>query len=251
MNAQTAGATGVIIANNVEGAPFTMGGTNRKIKISSVMVGLADGAAVKGAAAGTLQKNPAPPPQRDGDVDSDIVFHEYGHGLSWRMIGSMSGALAGAIGEGASDANAFYLNGDDRIGEYSWSDSLGLRRFPYEGYPYTYGDFCNDGCEVHNDGEIYAAIQWKLRQLGLAAGFSNDALFTNFVQGMNFTPAAPALENMRDGQLQAAGDDAALKCVIWHAFAEGGVGVGAKGVLARGGRSVTVTESFVLPPECP
>ncbi len=39
-------------------------------------------------------------PNRDGDFDSDVVFHEYGHGLTWRMIGGMSGALAGAIGEG-------------------------------------------------------------------------------------------------------------------------------------------------------
>jgi hypothetical protein len=38
----------------------------------------------------------------DGDLDADIVFHEYGHGLTWRMIGGMSGPLAGAIGEGAS-----------------------------------------------------------------------------------------------------------------------------------------------------
>ena len=32
-----------------------------------------------------------PTPNRDGDLDSDIVYHEYGHGLTWRMIGSMSG----------------------------------------------------------------------------------------------------------------------------------------------------------------
>ena len=32
-------------------------------------------------------------PNRDGDVDSDIVYHEYGHGLTWRMIGGMQGRL--------------------------------------------------------------------------------------------------------------------------------------------------------------
>ena len=41
--------------------------------------------------------------QIDGDLDSDVVFHEYGHGLSWRMIGDMGGVLSGAIGEGASE----------------------------------------------------------------------------------------------------------------------------------------------------
>ena len=58
-------------------------------------------------------------PDRDGDLDSDIVYHEYGHGLTWRMIGNMAGALAGAIGEGMSDTVAIYINGDDRVGEYS------------------------------------------------------------------------------------------------------------------------------------
>ena len=35
------------------------------------------------------------------------------------MIGGMSGALAGAIGEGMSDVLAIYINNDDRVAEYS------------------------------------------------------------------------------------------------------------------------------------
>ncbi len=65
----------------------------------------------------------APNPDRDGDLDSDIVYHEYGHGLTWRMIGDMSGAIAGAIGEGMSDTLAIYFNGDDRVGEYSTNNA--------------------------------------------------------------------------------------------------------------------------------
>ena len=33
------------------------------------------------------------------------TMHEYGHGLTWRMIGGMSGPLAGALGEGAAGAH--------------------------------------------------------------------------------------------------------------------------------------------------
>ena len=55
-------------------------------------------------------------PSRDGDVDSDIVYHEYGHGLTWRMIGGMQGRLSGALGEGMSDTVALYMNGDDAGG---------------------------------------------------------------------------------------------------------------------------------------
>ena len=58
-------------------------------------------------------------PGRDGALDSDIVFHEYTHGLTWRMVGDMSGAPASAVGEGMSDAIACYFNNDDRVAEWS------------------------------------------------------------------------------------------------------------------------------------
>ncbi|HTL34922.1 MAG TPA: M36 family metallopeptidase [Kofleriaceae bacterium] len=256
MNAQTAGATGVIIANNASDSVFTMGGTNRKIKISSVMVGLADGAALKGAASGTIRKSPTPPPQLDGDVDADIVFHEYGHGLTWRMIGSMSGTIAGALGEGASDVNAIFLNGDDLIGEYSYADlANGIRRHRYEGYDLSYNDICVGGCEVHNDGEIYGAIMWEFRKNGLAAGVSNNDLYKLWVQGMNYTPAGPSYENMRDGLLQSIASSSfssTLTCVAWNAFAKYGVGVGSSAVsgMRRGQTTVTITESNAVPATC-
>ena len=56
------------------------------------------------------------------------------------MIGSMSGPMSGAIGEGMSDVLAIVINGDDRVGEYSASDPLGIRSAPYANYPRTYGD---------------------------------------------------------------------------------------------------------------
>ena len=78
-NAQTAGAIGLIVANNVDAAIFTMGGTT-KIRIPAVMVSQADGAALRKVppVTGTMRKKGAPPPQLDGDLDSDIVYHEYG-----------------------------------------------------------------------------------------------------------------------------------------------------------------------------
>ena len=166
-NAQTAGAIGLIVANNVDAAIFTMGGTT-KIRIPAVMVSQADGAALRKVppVTGTMRKKGVPPPQLDGDLDSDIVYHEYGHGLTWRMIGGMSGPLAGAIGEGASDVVAFMVNGDDAIGEYAFGNPDGIRRQRYAGYVGTYADVT--GAEVHNDGEIYAAAMWKLRQLWMA-----------------------------------------------------------------------------------
>jgi hypothetical protein len=250
-NAQNAGATAVIIANNEASGAFAPGGTDRKVKISSAMVSQTDGATLKAmaGASANLKKNPVAPLQIDGDLDSDIVFHEYGHGLTWRMIGGMSGTLAGAIGEGASDVVAFLINGDDRIGEYSYSNALGIRRAPYEGYAFTYANVGNAGYEVHNDGEIYAAAMWKVRANYIAAGLSADDVMHDFVRGMNFTPATPAFEDMRDGMLAAVGTDSLRQCAIWKGFAAQGIGVGADGVVSRRG-AVTIKESFTVPAAC-
>jgi len=249
LNAQKAGAIGVIIANNVDGNPFSAGGTSKLVKVPSGMVSLADGTALKTLAgqSAKLAKSPNPVLQIDGDVDADIVYHEYGHGLTWRMIGSMSGKLAGALGEGASDVTAFLVNGDDRVGEYSYGDPLGIRRYPYTNYPLTYSAVT--GAEVHNDGEIYAGAMWRVLQNYQAAGLTSEDLYHDFVNGMNYTPASPAFEDMRDGMLQSAAGTG-RECLIWRGFAASGIGVGADGKLSASG-ALTVIESFALPATCP
>ena len=191
-------------------------------------------------------------PNRDGDLDSDVVWHEYGHGLTWRMIGTMSGKLAGAIGEGMSDVLAIYINRNDRVGEYVNNNAVGIRRFPYTGYPNTYSDVT--GSSVHADGEIYAATIWRLLGLWEAAGYTQDQLLDYVVDGMNYTPAKPAYEDMRDGIL-AAVPTAAQDCLVWSAFSQFGIGVGADGrencIFGIFCTSVTITESFAKPATCP
>jgi extracellular elastinolytic metalloproteinase len=162
------------------------------------------------------------------------------------MIGNMSGKLAGAIGEGASDVNAFLNSGDDRIGEYAYGDPLGIRRYPYSNFPLTYSAVT--GAEVHNDGEIYAGAMWRVLQNYLAAGLPSDTLYHDFVDGMNYTPAAPAFEDMRDGMLQSAAGTG-RECLIWRGFATAGIGVGADGKLSASG-ALTILESFALPASC-
>jgi hypothetical protein len=256
-NAQAARATGIIIANNDASAIFTMGGTVTGARIPAVMISQANGATLRALASptATMRRKAVQPLQLDGDLDSDIVYHEYGHGLTWRMIGSMSGPLAGAIGEGASDVVAFLINGDDVVGEYAASNPLGIRRFRYAGYPLTYANVT--GAEVHNDGEIYAGTMWRLRDLYLANGLTVDNLFDDFVDGMNFTPSAPAFEHMRNGMLDSINADTVLtaaqktaRCtLVWQAFAQSGIGDGAIGrVLTT--TSVSITPSTVARANC-
>lgn len=256
LNAQNAGAAGVIVANNNTAAPdevFTMGGSNRRIKIPSVLVGYNAGNQIKALSnpSGTLRLKSVQPLQLDAALDADIVFHEYGHGLSWRMIGGMSGPLAGAIGEGASDVVAMLMNGDDRIGEYSVSNPFGIRRAPYAGYPRTYADVT--GAEVHDDGEIYAAAMWRVIELYTGSGRTSELAFRDFVDGMNYTPATPAFEHMRNGMLDSvalSGSDTGRCSLVWQAFAQFGIGDGARGVPTKGGRSVSITPSSVARTDC-
>jgi hypothetical protein len=250
LNAQKAKAAAVIIANNQGGTTvITMGpgAVGSKVRIPAVMISQNDGAALKGLASPnvTLRQLAVQPLQLDSSLDSDVVFHEYGHGLSWRMIGGMDGPLAGAIGEGNSDGIAMLINGDDRIGEYSGSSPTGIRRAPYAGYPLTYGNVT--GAEVHNDGEIYAAVIWRLIELFPTR---RDVLFRYVVEGMNFTPSTPAYEDMRDGILAAVSNGATPSdCnLVWQAFAEFGIGVGAHGEVTANG--VQITESFDVDANC-
>lgn len=252
-NAQNAGALGAIVANHLGDSIFTMGGTDATITIPSVFIGKTDGGAIKAALLSSVvnaterRTDPAPL-MRDGDVDSDIVWHEYGHGLTWRMIGRMNGPLSGAIGEGMSDVLSVINNDDDVVGEYAFDDPLGIRTAPYTSYPRTYGDVA--GTEVHFDGEVYGAIGWRLWQNFQGAGLTKDNALTDIVDGMNFTPAHPSFEQMRDGILQSvANSGSGHECLVWDAFAHYGVGVGAKGTVR--GSSVIVTESFQLPAGCP
>jgi hypothetical protein len=253
-NAQAAGALAVIVANSAAHAgegPVLMGsgGDPRVIHIPAVSISYEDGVDLKGIPSpnGTVHKLAIQPLQLDGSLDSGIVYHESGHGLSWRMIGDMDGPLAGAIGEGNSDGIAMLINGDDIMGAYASSNPNGIRRARYQGYPLTYGNVT--GGEVHNDGEIYAAIIWKM--ITMFGSNRRSDLFDYVVDGMNYTPSRPTYEQMRDGILQsvANGPNPSDCAMVWQAFAEGGVGVGAQGIENPDG-SVSITQSFATPGSC-
>jgi extracellular elastinolytic metalloproteinase len=248
-NAQNAGAAAAIVANNQGDGILVMGGIDATITIGSVFVGQGDGQTLRSKPVNaTVKLADVQPLSIDGDIDSDIVYHEYGHGLTWRMIGRMDGPIGGAIGEGMSDVLAIVTNNNDRVAEYSFSDPIGIRSAPYTNYPRTYGDVAGTG--VHFDGEVYGAIGWRLWEIFQRDGLTKDLLFDYLVDGMTFTPAGPKFETMRDGILAAvAAAGAGHQCKIWEAFAKYGVGVGARATVK--GSRITIVESFAVPAGCP
>jgi extracellular elastinolytic metalloproteinase len=107
----------------------------------------------------------SPNPDRDSSVDGDVVFHEYGHGISNRLIGNgstaLSGTQSGAMGEGWSDYWAITINNDGAVGEYVVNNPNGIRRAAYTVPANTvhdsYADVGAGGFQVHRDGELSLA----------------------------------------------------------------------------------------------
>ncbi|MEN3329822.1 MAG: hypothetical protein V7638_4629 [Acidobacteriota bacterium] len=192
----------------------------------------------------------APTPDRDSSVDGDVVFHEYGHGISNRLIGNgstaLSGTQSGAMGEGWSDYWATTINNDGAVGEYVTNNPAGIRRAAYTvpaaAVHDSYADVGAGGFEVHRDGEVWAATLWDLRtQLGATI---TDRIVLN---GMKFTPTRPSFLNARDGIIQADQNlnGGANRCAIWAVFARHGMGVS-----AVGNDGTTHTAATDVPADC-
>jgi hypothetical protein len=200
-------------------------------------------------------------PARDAGFDSSVITHELFHGVSNRLVsgggsvGCLGGAHGGAMGEGWSDFFPCSFWDTPTVGGYVVNDNAwGIRRAPYDSYPYDYGQLCNQGgFEVHRDGEIWAAILWDLRKLFIERyGYQEGKCKVErlVLDGMKLSPCRPAYIDMRDAILQAAELHGASgdACLLWKGFAARGLGIDA--VRAEGctaGQNVT---SYDIPPEC-
>ncbi len=189
-------------------------------------------------------------PNRDPSFDGDVMLHEYAHGVSTRIVGvgALTGIQSGAMGEGWSDYFAISYYDDPVVGEYSTQNATsGIRHFAYDASPLTYDDLCTAGCEVHDDGEIWAAALWDLRQfyvgdLGLAAGrVAADELI---VEGLMLTPPLPSMLDARDAILQAElASGGTNQADLWQVFAGRGMGCSA----FSAGDTGTVGAAFDIP----
>jgi subtilase family serine protease len=197
----------------------------------------------------------------DGAFDSDIVIHEFHHGVSWRLNPFFSGDEADAMGEGGSDFFAYSINGDTSLAEYSYPPT-GIRRVNGR----TYGSWeCWFGfyCLPHDNGEIWANVLWDLRERyrgDLVEGTEPAAIRAAhllYVDGLKLSPPSPTMLDMRDAMLLAdrlrhPSEDpggSANACRIWEVFALRGMGAGALDTIDTG--TTTVVESVAMPTVCP
>jgi hypothetical protein len=292
LNAENAGAPGAIMVNDRPGilhmGPGMVGGT---VTIPSAMVTQADGAIIRselftegaGGVNATLRADPAPPPDRDSDLDNGVIAHEKGHGISNRLTGgpNNTGCLQGdeQAGEGWSDFWTLTLTakpGDTPaqtrgIGNYvdfQAAGGPGIRNFPYTTdmtlNPQTYEDIGSTNVP-HGVGEIWMGMIWEVYwELVIKHGFDEDLYHGSggnnltiqlVVDGMKLQQCRPDFVEARDAILLADMNNTggANQCEIWRGFAKRGLGVNADAGFAPGGDGSDVgdeTEDFAVPAGC-
>jgi hypothetical protein len=230
-----------------------------------------------------LFPNPADPTDpfiaSNGGDEADVVYHEYTHGLSNRLVvdalgnSTLGNIQAGSMGEAWSDwyAMDFLVNlgfqkdtaapGDVRIGNYVGVGQDLIRTQPMDcpvgttstacpGTPgagsggYTYGDFGKiiGQPEVHADGEIWGETLWDLRKV-LGTKLS-ESLVT---RAMELSPSNPSFLDMRNSILVAdqVVNKGKANAKIWKVFASRGMGWFAGAV---DGDDTAPVEDFSLPP---
>lgn len=217
-----------------------------------------------------------PTADANGGDDASIVYHEYAHGLSNRLItysngwGALDAHQSGSMGEAWSDwyamdylvAQGFETDdaaaGDVVLGAYLGNGQSTSREQAIDCATMASGGNCGDGGftygdvgeivdvpEVHADGEIWAQTLWDLRQdpdlggVGVVRGLVTE--------GMRLSPPNPSFLDMRNAILQAdmALSGGAHQDHIWEVFANRGMGYFAATANANDTEPV---EDFQVPP---
>jgi hypothetical protein len=255
-------------SGNMQTDNFGKGGIGNDAVIAEAQFGVADGITDNSSFAPTpegispririgvyTRNTPSLTDDLDGDYAGDIILHEYGHGVSNRLVGAkvssscLVGIQSGAMGEGWSDyfASSFF-NNPVHGGYVSQNFTQGERRYSYEGYPLTYEDIGTGmyGYEVHDDGEIWAGTLWDLRKsLGQTI---TDRLV---VDGLRGTPCNPSMADARDAILSAdqATNNGVNRKTIWIVFARHGMGYSALGVDGTLFSGTRYDAAYDLPPD--
>ena len=207
--------------------------------------------------------------------DPTVIYHEYGHALSNRLVVRPDGTSglgtyqSNSMGEGWSDWYAMdYLvdnnletdspgdDGDVLVGAYvETRNSTGIRNGGLDcpvgsadadcSSRDTYGELF--GGDVHTDGEIWAQTLWDLRTALGGNGAGAEKTRKLVTEAMRLSPVDPTFLDMRNAILQA---DQALfsgadRDTIWVVFAARGMGMRA---FTAGGGDKSPEEDFTAAP---
>jgi len=190
----------------------------------------------------------SPRPYGDGSMDGDVIAHEYGHGVSNRLVGggNLGNAMVnGSLGEGWSDILSFLKWGDATVGEYVTGNSTrGIRRVAYDTSDHTYDDYNPNAGSPHPNGEVWATMVYDIRE---ELGINETTQLV--IDGMKSTPASPDYMDARDGIITAdeLNNAGANFCMLWRIFANTGLGLNAT---FDGASNSPPSNNFDLPAVC-
>jgi extracellular elastinolytic metalloproteinase len=190
--------------------------------------------------------------------DSTVVFHEFMHGVTNRLVGgplnvrALDAPQSGGMGEGWGDYVACTITGRTVVGSWVVNRPGGIRGFRYDAnFPDNFGDVGQGRYdEVHNIGEIWCATLMELNR-NVDAPFAMQLV----VDALKLSPPNPGFLDMRDAILAALDaqraanrlDEAtysAKRDGIWRAFAKFGMGPGAT---SNGAFLDGITPDFTVP----
>ena len=283
--AQNAGASAVIIYNNVAGV-VGMAGSNAAVTIPAISVTQEVGEALVArmqteTVIGRLQLSEAPFVFADGDFDNGIISHEYGHGVSTRLTGGPANASclfnAEAMGEGWSDWLALMMqlkagdSGEEPRGIAAFAasqplESAGIRTYPYSTNmtinPRTFASSNSNSANYRYDvGEAWATMLWDLTWAYIDKyGFDpdiytgtggNNKVMRLVLDAMKLQPCNPGFVSARNAiiaadQATTGGQDF---CMIWEVFARRGLGLNASSGSTN--NSNDQVQDFTVPPAGP
>jgi len=196
--------------------------------------------------------------------DASVVFHEFTHGVSNRLVGgpandrALEAIQSAGMGEGWSDYIACSMNNAIVVGNWVVNDPTGIRQFPYDSnFPDHFGKLGTGRYlrEEHNIGEIWCATLMEMnRNIGKLLGLQL------VVDGFKLTPANPSFLDARDAMLRALDGKRAAGHLTpaefetahqgaWKAFAKFGMGPNAR---SNGATTSGIVADFNVPqPDAP
>jgi extracellular elastinolytic metalloproteinase len=203
--------------------------------------------------------------------DASVVFHEFTHGVTNRLVGGPANTRAleepqsRGMGEGWSDYIACTITDSPVVAAWVAQNTHGIRQFPYDStFPAQTDNFGSLGTgrysEVHNIGEIWCATLMAMnRNLATTLGRPEGVQLALqlVVDALKLSPANPSFLDARDAILTALDNKhtagqlstnahAMAHRGIWAAFAQFGMGPGAQ---SHGPSLAGIVADMYVPPD--
>ena len=212
INAQSAGAIGVIVVNNTPENPhyvINMGGSDDNITIPAVMVSYRSGSDIDAQLAiGTVTTTiKSSVEYRDGSVDNPIIEHEWGHYFSNRLT---SGGL--------------YANSQGQAMGEGWGDFIALMTMARKEDKMLTGNdqwqgIYNDGGYSINNGYIDNAYYFGLRRVPYSTDFNVNSFTFKHIEDQVEHPESHPISGGSiyiNSEVHAAGEIWAM--ALWEAY---------------------------------